>query len=232
MKMRRAIAMIELIFAIVIIGIALLAAPQLLATTSKSTQVGIQQEAINEAASYVNMILTYPWDENDSNESDQPVLHVTNGDLELDDQGNGRRIGVPPGASRVFRFYSGGDKNASSSLGLEAGESSPNDLDDFNGQTQTLVYDSSGSGGVDYLEKTTVQMATSIQYVSDSANYAQQSFNYNLPTSALGTGTSNIKEIAVTLTSSSSSPELQKTIVLRAFGCNVGSYEYAHRTYY
>ena len=211
MHMRRAIAMIELIFAIVIIGIALLAVPQLLATTSKSTQVGIQQEAINEASSYVNMILTYPWDENDSNESYQPVLHVTNGDSELDEQGNsGRRVGVPPGASRVFRLYNGGDKNASSSLGLEMGESSPNDLDDFNGQTQTLVYDNSGSGGVDYLEKTTVQMATSIQYVSDSANYAKQSFNYTIPTSALGTGSSNIKEITVTLTSSSSVPELQK----------------------
>jgi len=38
-------------------------------------------------------------------------------------------------------------------------------------------------------------------------------------------GTTNIKLISVTLTSTSGVNELNKTIVLRAFGCNIGAAE-------
>ncbi len=44
---RPAIAMIELIFAIVIIGIVLMSVPQLISTAAKSGYVTIQQEAIS-----------------------------------------------------------------------------------------------------------------------------------------------------------------------------------------
>jgi hypothetical protein len=67
--LRPAIAMVELIFAIVIMGIVLMSAPMLISTASKSGYVAIQQEAINEAASQVNMIMGYHWDENNTNGS-------------------------------------------------------------------------------------------------------------------------------------------------------------------
>ena len=81
--MRPAIAMIELIFAIVIMGIILMSAPMLISTATKSGYVAIQQEAINEAASQINMIMGYHWDEGSSNEFFiDPILTVSNGNID------------------------------------------------------------------------------------------------------------------------------------------------------
>ncbi len=95
--LRPAIAMVELIFAIVIIGIALLSAPMLISTAAKSGYVAMQQEGINEAATKVNMIMGYHWDENNVDESFlAPILNTNNGDSSLDEVGTtGRRAGTP-----------------------------------------------------------------------------------------------------------------------------------------
>ncbi|NKQ41562.1 MAG: type II secretion system protein, partial [Sulfurovum sp.] len=85
-KHRDAIAMIELIFSIVVMGIVMMSAPMLISTASKTTSVALQQEGIHEAASRVNMIMTYEWDENALNgvcSSQPPILKVTNGDEKL-----------------------------------------------------------------------------------------------------------------------------------------------------
>ena len=77
---RPAIAMIELIFAIVIMGIILMSAPMLISTAAKSGYVAIQQEAINEAASRVNMIMTFHWDANSADETVlDPILQMVIG---------------------------------------------------------------------------------------------------------------------------------------------------------
>jgi hypothetical protein len=219
---RPAIAMIELIFAIVIMGIVLMSAPMLISTAVQSTSVALQQEGINEATSRINMILTYPWDQNDINDSCiPPVLHVTAGDSELDEVANtGRRVGVPLGTnSHTFRC---GDKKFNASTIATDGL---DDMDDFAGTT-SLVEESSGSGGVDYIERTTINIATIISYSSDSASYNSSSISYVPGT---GSSTTNIKKINVTLTSTSGISELNKTITLNAFSCNIGGYEYASR---
>ena len=59
-RLRPAIAMIELIFALVIMGIALMSAPMLITVSTQSIEVSLQQESLNEASSRVNMLLTYP----------------------------------------------------------------------------------------------------------------------------------------------------------------------------
>jgi len=61
--LRPAIAMIELIFAIVIIGITLLSAPMIISQSVQSINTNLKQEAIAAAASQISLILTYPWDE-------------------------------------------------------------------------------------------------------------------------------------------------------------------------
>ena len=58
-----AVAMIELIFAIVIMAIVLLSAPMLIHQSIKSSFVGMQQEAINTLSSHLSLILTKEWDE-------------------------------------------------------------------------------------------------------------------------------------------------------------------------
>jgi len=223
-KYRPAVAMIELIFAIVIMGIVLMSAPNLISTATSTTAVALQQEGINEASSRVNMILTYPWDENDKNQSCiPPVLHVTDGDDQLDEvAGSKRRVGVPH-ESDSHTFFNGCTNvplNASAIAidGLD-------DIDDFIGTT-TLTVDISGTGGKDYIEQDTVQIATGVQYSSDNADYDAQNINFVIGTATPAGKTSNIKSIRVVVTTTSTSTELQKNIVLNAFSCNIGGFEY------
>jgi len=75
---RPAIAMIELIFAIVIMGIVMMSAPMLVSTASKSGFVAIQQEGISEVASQLNMILSYAWDENNADPTLGQMILTTN----------------------------------------------------------------------------------------------------------------------------------------------------------
>ena len=139
-RFRRAIAMIELIFAITIMGIALLSVPNLLTVSMKSGFVTLQQEAISEASAHISAIMTYAWDQNDTNESFlPPVLEVNNGDSELNDDGNGLRAGTPMESYRKFITAGGFKLKASTVLGEEAGETEPNDIDDFNGESTGLV---------------------------------------------------------------------------------------------
>lgn len=229
-RQRPAIAMVELVIAIVIMGIVMMSAPMLINTSKNSISVALQQSAINEASSKINIILTYPWDQNDTNNSTvPPVLHVTNGDDELEEVNNTiRRIGVPRTSnSRLFRYASIQELNASS-IGKEGSEI--NDIDDFNGDTSSLILNTSGSGGVDYLEQTTVDMNTTVAYIVDDTNYSKSTISFDFSDNNTSTGTTNIKSINVTLTSSSSADELQKTIVLHAFSCNIGGIKYAHRS--
>lgn len=225
-KLRPAVAMIELIFAIVVMGIVMMSAPTLVATAAKSTMVALQQEGINEAATRVNMVLTYPWDQNDTNDSCiPPVLHVANGDSDLEEINANRRVGVPPESnSRTFKC--GNTEYDASAIGKEG--SIMNDLDDFNGMT-SLLADVSGSGGTDYIEQTTVNIATTVSYILDMANYQSNTLSYTPQSTS--TDSTNIKQIEVNLTSSSSETELQKTIILKAFSCNIGGIEYAHREF-
>ncbi len=66
---KRGIAMIELIFSLVIMGIVLLSAPMLIQQSIKSGNVAIQQEAIAAAASQTSVILSMHWDENNNSNS-------------------------------------------------------------------------------------------------------------------------------------------------------------------
>ena len=226
--MRPAIAMLELIFAIVIMGIILMSAPQLISTAAKSGYVAIQQEAINEAASQVNMIMGYQWDENDVNEQYiDPILQVSNGHSDLDEDGTtGRRQGTPEQSYRSFVRSDGvDDLAASTSLAKETGETEEDDIDDFTGTTVHLVLIPESTLKADYIETTTIDINRTVAYSDDTASYNSSNFTYdpfNAPTSG---PTTNIKSITVTLTSSSGLDELDKEITLRGFSCNIGAYK-------
>lgn len=230
--MRPAIAMLELIFAIVIMAIILMSAPRLISTASKSGFVAIQQESINEAASQVNMIMGYHWDESTANELYlDPILRVTSGDADLDEEGTtGRRLGTPRESYRSFVRSDGvDDLAADTSLGLEANETAEDDIDDFSGTTVHLVLVPEATLDTDYIETTTVDINRTIFYSTDTANYNSSTVTYN-PFTASG-ATTNIKSIAVTLTSSSGVEELDKEITLRAFSCNIGAYKLEEREF-
>lgn len=227
---RPAIAMIELIFAIVIMGIVLMSAPMLISTAAKSTTVALQQEGINEAVSRVSMIMTHEWDQNSINDSCiSPVLHVSSsGDSALNEVGtSGRRIGVPLGTNS-HTFKCGAAEFNVSSSGLEG--TVKDDIDDFAGTT--LVPISTGTGGTNYIETGSVSIADSVGYASDAASYNSNTFTYDFSGAlAAGSSSTNIKAINVTLTSTHAANELSKTIILNGFSCNLGGYEFEWRQF-
>ena len=231
--LRPAIAMIELIFAIVIMGIVMMSAPMLISTATESTYVSIQQEGINQAASRVNMIMGYSWDENNNLECIPSILHVSSGAAELDENGiSARRIGIPVTSKRTFICIS--ENNSSnefdaSTLGSDSADE--DDIDDFAGDINLNFVDGA-TDAVDYLEKTSIKINTAVAYVSDTVagGYSDGHTITYTPFTA-GAATTNIKSVTVTLTSTTGLDELEKTIVLRAFSCNIGGYEFEKRLF-
>jgi len=235
--MRPAIAMLELIFAIVIMGIILMSAPMLISTAAKSGYVAIQQESINEAASQVNMIMGYHWDESTTDESFlDPIVQVFSADAALEESNisgilTGHRLGTPQESYRNF-IRSDGNRMSASDIGTadtgETGNHDEDDIDDFNGNTSLVEIEDAGL--VDYVEKDlTININTTVRYISDTASYNTSTlafspdFNTSSGTTSSATST-NIKRITVTLTSSGPA-ELEKNIVLHAFSCNIGGYK-------
>ena len=228
---RPAIAMLELIFALVIIGIALMSAPMLISTAVKSGHVAIQQEGINEAATKVNMIMGYHWDEKDADELYlDPILRVSNGDSDLNESGaTGRRSGTPKESYRTFIRSDGSDFNATlpGILGSDGGDR--DDIDDFIGNSSLTLIESSNS---DYVENNvTITINTAVTYIADSpggGSYqdpgSDEKITFSPSFSVVTAGSTNIKHIQVTLTSSGPS-ELDKEIILNTFSCNIGAYK-------
>ncbi|HEY9191178.1 MAG TPA: type II secretion system protein [Sulfurovum sp.] len=228
--MRPAIAMLELIFAIVIMGIILMSAPQLVSTAAKSGFVAIQQEAINEAASQVNMIMGYHWDENDADERYIDPILVVNGDAELAEvDPTGRRLGTPVESYRTF-IRSDGDQNISASaIGDDADDTEEDDIDDFADSSTNLALTPEGTSVAEYVE-TNITIARDVIYSDDTADYDQSTITFD-PSFADAGDTSNIKSITVTVTSNSGAEELEKEIILRGFSCNIGGYKLEEREF-
>ncbi len=236
--MRKAIALIELLFAMVIIAITLLAVPNLLSKTSKSANSAIDQEAISNASSYLDLILSSYWDENATEAKlKNPILKVQKEDSALSEyNSSGRRVGIPKTSSRKFSLESNGTRyNATSPnfFGLDFNDSEPDDIDDFNGRTVTLTKTSEATtvADGDYKDKS-ISIATSINYIDDNSTpsgYSSHTLSFSNPfTSISTTQSTNIKAITLTLTSTNDS---SKKIVLKAFSCNIGSQRLKEREF-
>ena len=64
MVKRAAFTMIELIFAIVVMGIVMISIPMLLISNNEAVETNILQEAVFIAAAKTNQVLSFAWDEN------------------------------------------------------------------------------------------------------------------------------------------------------------------------
>ena len=234
LHMRPAIAMIELIFAIVVMGLTLMTAPLILEQAKKSSFVSMQQESIAAAASHISIILSRAWDQSDTNASlNAPILTVTNGDSNLEQNTTtGKREGTPINSNRTFLTPYGGLILAASSIGLD-GDGLYNDIDDYADQTFILKSVSSANHQGDYID-TTLRIQTTVDYNIDSptgsSTYATgNSISFDNPFTTK-TATTNIKQVVVNLTNTID--ELNKTITLKAFSCNIGTYKPLKRKEY
>ena len=237
-RMRSAIAMIELIFAIVILGIVMMSAPMLISTATQSGYVALQQEAIASASAEIAMILTHHWDEGNTDPTRTASILVSpNGDSDLKQKMNGtiptgRRAGTPSSSSRRFFHSLGGEAISTTpadKLGPDNGDK--DDIDDFITATTAALtnLESTSTGVGDVIDKK-IAIEVKVNYLDDTpggSSYAGTSntLTYNTPFEKAISTDSNIKQVQVKLTTTHIEKELQKEIVLNAFSCNIGAYQ-------
>ena len=232
---RKGIAMIELIFAIVIMAIVLMSAPTLINQSVKSGYVALQQESINIVASQINLLLTKEWDVSNTDPRIPPiVLTVDNGndDLNMVNLTTGRRVGTLLTSWRSFIPSTGGVVNAVDSSqfgkGVHTVGEELDDIDDYHGEVTTLKGDGD-AGGNNYID-INITLTTSVAFGSDNPDgntYNASTLTFNHPFNSSPTGTTNIKLVSVTLNTTSEVKELAKNITLSAFMCNIGHYKFA-----
>ncbi len=226
---KKGFTFIELIVAIVVIGIALMSVPLLLSQSSRSDEFSINQEAILAATTKMGDILTYPW--NDTNSSGiLQVFDVTHGDSQLNrypDINSTRRIGH---FKENFRrkFYDNSDNiehNASITLGLESHDHGDfNDIDDFNDTNFSVA-----SGGLgDYIQD--LNLSVRVFYIrNNDVNYSQSPvLNFGDINTTSHIPSTNIKMVEVNVSDGHTN---QIITTLKAFSCNIGSYQLLYRTF-
>ncbi|MCH9741474.1 MAG: hypothetical protein K0U38_11645 [Epsilonproteobacteria bacterium] len=237
---KRGVAMVELIFAMVVIGIVLLSSPMLIQQSINSSYVALQQEAIAATASHTGVLLSKHWDEGDANHTVgvAPIISITRDPFNLD--GLKDNAGNAIGSVRTSNLI---EEINASSIGKDLNEdnrSSFDDIDDYHNESFGITLFSDDETTTisvgDYVDND-VNITTSITFAEDrpdgntvlagtTVDSGNRIFN-----SDLGATATNVKRIQVNLTSNSDTPELNKSITLHAFSCNLGTYTIDGRQY-
>jgi len=241
-KSKKAIAMIELIFALVIMGIVLMSAPMLIQQSIKSSNIALQQEAIVAAASQTSIVLSMHWDENNSKgqPGESPILEVNRtapSSPTMKIIANG--MVVAPSLPVPFTFPPKGltsgvigrnTKEAggttllpSTTLGPDLNQTDTNetdytkfdDVDDYANSSFGLMLFNNENTRADIGEyvDTNISIATTVDYTQENA-----------VSTSTGGSVSNVKYITVNLTNNQNIPELEKNITMKAFSSNIGTY--------
>ena len=243
--MRKAIAMIELIFAIVIMGIVMMSAPMLISTSTKSGYVALQQESIAAVSTEIGMILTHHWDDANTDENRSAPILLTNGDSGLnestyaDGNANGVRAGTDKYSKRNFITSTGERLSASTVLGTDAA-TDPNgndDIDDFIGTDVGALnnVETKSTEEGDYIDRN-ITFTTNVTYMNDSPTVGTtyvgsgNSLTLDFNTTA-APSTTNIKRVSVILKTTLTDEEMAKEIILQAFSCNIGTFELEEEVY-
>jgi len=222
--MRKAASMLELVIAIVVMGIAVMTLPILLLKTQNNNEYTLQQEIILAARTKMGDTLTYRWDEN-SLINDKIFVLMTDGDSELNitSPGSIRRIGHVVGSKR--RKFSN-DLNSSTpvaNLGPDGGDL--DDIDDFDGKTDKIELSYlSQATSLDYHFKD-FNLTTTVAYVSDAADYSSSDMNFTFSDTNAST-TSSIKMLTLKVKGPNNVP-----FTIRSYSCNIGESELLRKAY-
>jgi type II secretory pathway pseudopilin PulG len=168
---------IELIVAMVVIGIAVASIPMLLSSVSQSSSTNLKSNSFYNAYSTLALIESMDLDENNTNNDNYyKVLTADNGDDELKCIRKGtKQLDNKSGADCAT------ENNKTSSIGPDDGEidsTDYDDIDDFDGyEVNTSDYN----------------ITVSVKYVEDKTDYSAKNIFYN-DTSKASSDT-NIKEI-------------------------------------
>jgi len=223
---RKAFTMIELIFAIVVIGVTLLTVPLMIQTNNTAMERNLAQEAIFLGAALLSMESTNVWDANSVDTTVDPLnpdAYVLAKILDIGGAINtiyGRvAVGVPAINTNMRRGGILADKHRqffdfNTSVGALNGGFSP----PAQGSAPVsfiLAKDPSAGNAFDYKENYGNNAIS--QYVADAADLFTTG----------STGVSNLKMVQVTLPVTNSS----QTVVLRIYKANIGESDYAKRSF-
>ncbi len=220
-------AMIELIVALVIMGITLLAIPMINSEATKSGENAMLQESVAAGASQIELILTRSWDS--ANVGRDVILQTdstaftTLGGLNILNAGRNTKDNVGTVNATIIQQENGIDDF--------------DDMDDFDAISTTLSpYDKDTAVYKTYegeYADTLITMSTTVAYINDTAfNTAKTMTNVNPFDANITAKTSNIKVIATTLTTTAATGVDtidKKKIELKTFACNIGIAEPAYR---
>lgn len=212
-QLRKASSMIELVFAIVVMGIAMMTLPLMLTRVQENNAFAMQQEAILMAQTEVGNIITYPWDE----KSEDASFNVGILDTDSANYTRAARAGLVI-ADKRRKFFTTNPTSATA-IGTD-GDTFPDDIDDFDTHKNIGLVDSNDTNPtLGY--KMDNNMSVTVKYISDATITP---FDFNI-TSIIGT--TNIKMIEVSLQNS----QLDNNITLRAFSSNIGANQLLRKTF-
>jgi len=228
--LRPAVAMIELIFAIVVMGLILMSIPEITRQSTQSTFTAYQQEAITTLASHLQTVMSHQWDNENNQTIGYPVLQTAS--TAIPSCSSNHPIGTSDAEGR-YCIDNYGNHRSASSIGVDGDdEYGFDDIDDFDGNVTTLTL----YGNEAILTETgeyvdlNITITTQVLYGEDSPRLADgtlsalgQSVTYSNPFDSNSTSTRNIKLISVTLTTNNPAEELAKEMRLSAFMCNLGA---------
>lgn len=230
--MRHAFTMIELIFAIVIIGISIMALPTILLNDASSQEQTLKEEGVMLTTTKISQVLTYPWDENSSPlgtlMSTSQVLNTASGDGELARAFTDFRLGHFPDELRR-RMTPASNPGIALAIGGTAGSN----IGAFNGTIETIGGAADGNMTVGYKKR--YQTTTTVSYVSDATDYTQNDIVFNFsdtPGAVTAAGATNIKMVQVTTDERDAADTAWIPIVrMSAYSTNIGEAEFAKRRY-
>ena len=213
--MRSAMSMLELVVAIVVMGIVVMSLPLILTQVQNNNAFAMQQEAILAAKAKIGDILTYEWDANSYSAADQRAYVLdTSSDSELSRVvGTSRRIGHVNVDNRRKLFDTVVTPTSVANLGNDG---TLNDIDDFSGLPAVALTVTAGEDAqnLDYIFD--LNLTTTVTYAADAANYTSSTIGTFVLNPDNNATITNIKTISVQVAGA------QNPITLRAFSCNIG----------
>lgn len=205
---RTAFTMIELIFAIVLIGIIVAAVPRMITQNSEGVANTLKQEAIAAAAGEAFRILSFPWDNNSVSDNNVSYVLDTNGSADYNRSGGlplrKGHVAPLPGEIRLNhrRLFSAVSTPAAATLPGAQSQSLLNAIDAGAYKNSYSVVETSG-------------------YITDNGS----PFVFSDTTNG-GTST-NMKMAAVQVDSGTET----NILTLRVYAANIGSVEYYTREF-
>lgn len=218
--------MIELVFAIVIIGIVFLAIPTMIQSDSDSLQDSLVQEGIYALTAQMTQDSTYYWDASSvSADGDTNVVDIAGGTASLARDANVFRNGhIEEDTHRRFHTT---PINATGVF-----DTTPNDLNDLN-QSGANIFTTTASIVSSTGYKNSYQYTTTISYIPDTMGI---DYNTSLAAvisattytlSAIGSATSsNMKFLEYSLSLNG-----EAIAVMRNYSANIGGIEYYKKSF-